>query len=319
MTSRKFVLPALTAVLAALVLLVSCGNDNKDSSTGTDALSKVSLSFTNLKPLTGTLNYQAWAIEYYDGEYYGYPLGIFNINDNGQMVSAVGDTVISGDFTVNLDADAIYAVGLSIEASSTPVTVSSYAHILGGLISSGQADLTVSNSFGMNMSLDNITGRYILATPTDTVTSNEKSGIWFLDTSTGISFNGLSLPTLGSGWKYEAWVKFDTLWVSTGKFTSVSAADESNTYGSAWSAPAFPGQDFLINAPSGLTFPTDLSGSEIMVTVEPLDAYDLDKSKPFYLKVLSGQVPAGAADHATYFLNKDTGGLPTGTAHVTAL
>ncbi len=318
MTSRKIVMLALAALLAAFVLLVSCGKDNK-SSTETGATSKISLSFANLKPLTGTLNYQAWAVEYYDGSYYGYPLGMFNINDSGHMVSASGDSLISGDFTVELDADAIYAIGISVEAASTPVTISSYAHILGGLVSSGQASLTVSNSFGMSMSLDNITGRYILATPTDTINTNEKSGIWFLDTSTGISFNGLSLPTLGSGWKYEGWVKFDTLWVSTGKFTSVSAADESNTYGSAWSAPAFPGQDFLINAPSGLTFPTDLSGCQVMVTVELLDSYDLEKSKPFFLKVLSAQVPAGASDHTTYYMTSETGGLPTGTATVTAL
>jgi hypothetical protein len=318
MKSRGIVKLSLAAVLVLAALLVSCGDD-KDSPAGTEALSKVTLSFNNLEPLGATLNYQAWAVQYYNGYYYGYPLGIFDINASGQMVSVSGDSVLSGEFTVDLNADDIYAIGVSVEASSTVVTTSSYSHILGGNVSSGQASLTVSNSFGLSMSLDNISGRYILATPTDSVTTNEKSGIWFLDGSTGISFNGLSLPTLGSGWKYEAWVKIGTEWVSTGKFTSVSAADEDNLYGGSYSAPAFPGQDFLSNAPTGMTFPADLTGSEVMVTVELMDSYDVDEDAPFYLKVLSGTVPAGAADHTTYYLNSVTSGLPTGSATVTAL
>ena len=59
--------------------------------------------------------------------------------------------------------------------------------------------------------------------------------------------------------------------------------------------PPFPGEDFLINAPEGLTFPLDLSGQVVVISVEPTP----DTSpKPYSIKPLAGLVPLDAADHA---------------------
>ena len=157
------------------------------------------------------------------------------------------------------------------------------------------------------------TGTYILATPTDgNDDMNELSGVWFLDPS-GPSA-GLALPTLPNGWKYEGWAVMGNTAVSTGTFTSVSGNDESALFsGTTASAPMYPGEDFLMNAPSGLTFPTDLSGGTMVISVEP----DPDNSlAPFLLKPLVGMVPNPAMDHVAYTMsNNATATNPTGTAN----
>ena len=61
--------------------------------------------------------------------------------------------------------------------------------------------------------------------------------------------------------------------------------------------PPFPGEDYLVNAPMGLTFPTNLAGGTAVISIEP----DPDNSpNPFTLKPLVKMIPADAADHVTY-------------------
>jgi hypothetical protein len=76
--------------------------------------------------------------------------------------------------------------------------------------------------------------------------------------------------------------------------------------------PPFPGEDFLVNAPSGLTFPTDLSGTTQVISIEP----DPDNSSaPFLLKPLVATVPSPAMDHVTYAMSSNVANsFPTGTA-----
>jgi hypothetical protein len=73
----------------------------------------------------------------------------------------------------------------------------------------------------------------------------------------------------------------------------------------------FPGEDFLENAPAGLTFPTDLAGGVAVISIEP----DPDNSTdPFTLKPLVGNIPADAVDHTLYQMGNNAAGFPTGTA-----
>jgi hypothetical protein len=75
--------------------------------------------------------------------------------------------------------------------------------------------------------------------------------------------------------------------------------------------PPEPGEDYLLNAPPGLTFPVDLSGMPLYVTIEP----DPDDSpEPFGLKTLVGTVPVNAVSHHTYILTPGFMDFPTGTA-----
>ncbi|MFQ5967902.1 MAG: hypothetical protein ACE5MI_09875, partial [Acidimicrobiia bacterium] len=124
----------------------------------------------------------------------------------------------------------------------------------------------------------------------------------------------LVLPALPAGWKYEGWAVVDGTPLTTGKFTDVAAADEAAPFGGPGRMPPFPGEDFVTNAPEGVTLPTDLSGATIVISVEP----DPDDSEaPFALKPLVGQVPEDAEPEPTsYELGLNISDLPTGTAKV---
>ena len=134
---------------------------------------------------------------------------------------------------------------------------------------------------------------------------------------------GLTLATLlpGSGWKYEGWVVINGTPFSTGTFLSPTGADSnaaSPTY-STGGGPPFPGEDFLINAPMGATFPVDLTttgtggGATVVISIEPSPD---DSAAPFTLKPLTAMVPAGAADHVAYPMINGAAEFPTGTATI---
>ena len=163
----------------------------------------------------------------------------------------------------------------------------------------------------MGTNFSTSTGSYILATPTDgSSTTDELSGVWWLDPAAGPGA-GLDLPTLPEGWEYEGWAVVNGTPVSTGKFTSVTGADDFSGFSGTTPGPAFPGEDLLMNAPSGLTFPTDLSGGTVVISVEPSPDNSTD---PFLLKPLVGSVPSGALDHTSYDMdNNASASNPTGT------
>jgi hypothetical protein len=152
-------------------------------------------------------------------------------------------------------------------------------------------------------------GSYILATPTNGMDTNEKSGVWFLNPAAGPG-PSLTLPVLPSSWKYEGWAVFNNKPVTTGKFTMSSGADEAAPFSGPMPGPPFPGEDYLMNPPAGLLFPTDLSGDRIVITIEP----NPDNSpEPFPLRVLSADVAMNAMDHVSYQLMNNANQFPAGT------
>lgn len=73
--------------------------------------------------------------------------------------------------------------------------------------------------------------------------------------------------------------------------------------------PPFPGEDYLINAPTGFMFPLDLAGGKAVISIEP------DNSpNPFLLKPLVGDIPVGTTDHLTYNMRQNLN-FPTGTVN----
>jgi hypothetical protein len=75
------------------------------------------------------------------------------------------------------------------------------------------------------------------------------------------------------------------------------------------SGPPFPGEDFLVNAPAGLTFPTNLAGGMAVISIEPVPD---NSTAPFLLKPLVAPIPANAIDHTDYQMNQNLV-FPTGT------
>lgn len=135
--------------------------------------------------------------------------------------------------------------------------------------------------------LENRVGNYILDSPTTTSSSVDNSGLWFVKDDIS---QGLELPVLSEGWKYEGWVNFNTVAVSTGKFLDPGAADEIEQYGGSEDPYPYPGEDFNnpASAPSGLNFPTDLKSKIVKVTLEPNPD---DGETPFGITLFSATIP----------------------------
>jgi hypothetical protein len=124
------------------------------------------------------------------------------------------------------------------------------------------------------------------------------------------------LPTLPEGWKYEGWVVINGQPVTSGTFTNTSATDDADPFSGSMSLPDvngmdgfFPGEDYLMNAPSGLNFPTDLAGGTAVISIEP---YPDNSPNPFTLKPLVHNIPASATDHTVYDMGQNLN-FPTGT------
>ena len=176
----------------------------------------------------------------------------------------------------------------------------------------GAAVLSVGHGAALGDNFLTSMGVYILATPTNAADTDENSGIWFLTPGSDAPL-GLQLPMLPPGWEYEGWAVIDGVPVTTGRFTDAEGADDADPYSGTQGGPPFPGEDFLVNAPGGLTFPTDLAGTTAVISVEPEPD---DSDAPFTLKPLVGMIPSDAADHTKYDLGNNAASFPSGRAWI---
>lgn len=300
---RKWKVLSLFAVaLAAALVVAGCGG-------GDGAEKTLVLSFKGVETLSNGYHYEGWAL------INGKPVttGKFNVDASGAVVDLSGKGIENGEFKTGLKLREATAIVLTIEPAGDKDTVPTATHVLAGDVSGRSANLTVGHRLALGDSFGNASGKYILATPTDGDGTNETSGIWFLDLTSGGPTQGLRLPTLPPGWAFEGWVVISGKPVTTGRFVNPGAADLSAPYSGPQSAPPFPGEDFLRNAPAGLTFPVDISGGLAVISLEP----DPDDSPgPFTLKPLVEGIPASARDHFAYDLSNKAGAFPTGTATI---
>ncbi len=272
-------------------LFISCGDDEPT----TDNLT---LNISGLEDLGESAVYEGWIMV--DGA--PQTTGTFTVNESGDLSKN----------SFELDAEALEkatAFILTVEPSPDPSPAPSDVHILAGDFSENEAGLTIGHEAALGNDFSSSAGKYILATPTDMDDSNEASGIWFLDNSSGAPEVGLELPTLPAGWAYEGWAVIDGIPVSTGTFTSVTGQDDSAVFSGA-GGPPFPGEDFLNDAPAGLSFPTDLSGGKAVISIEPVPDNSPD---PFVLKPLVGDIPAAAPVHSVLTIDQHLN-FPTGSA-----
>ncbi len=287
-------------IVSATILLVGCGTETKEM---------LVLSFTRVEPLANDYHYEGWAI--IGGE--AKSTGKFNVDTLGNIIDTDGAEIANGEFDVGFDMKDATAIVISIEPAGDTDETPSFTKFLAGDVSDDKTDLMVEASQALGDDFMSAAGKYILATPTNGDTTNELSGIWFLDLGTGSPAVGLTLPTLPAGWKYEGWAVISGQPVTSGKFTAVNMADEAAPYSGPLAGPPFPGEDYLENAPAGLTFPTDLSGGTVVISVEPEPD---DDAAPFAIKPLVHQVPDPAQDHTTYDMTNQANTIPTGKATI---
>lgn len=290
MTLKNLLFVALFAIA-----FTACKDDDDTPST-----EQLQLNLSGLEDLGDNFTYEGWIIV--DGS--PVTTGTFEVDANGTMSKT----------SFEVDAEQLESATtfvLTIEPSPDNDPAPSDVHILAGDFTGTSADLTVRHEAALGNDFTSSTGTFIMATPTDGMNNNERSGVWFLDPTAGPG-PGLDLPTLPAGWKYEGWAVIDGTPVSTGTFTDVAAADEGATYSGAMAGPPFPGEDFIVNAPNGLSFPTDLRGATAVISIEPSPD---NSPAPFLLKPLVSPIEMVAEDHSPLQMsNNATATNPTGTA-----
>jgi hypothetical protein len=278
------------SLLALSMLLVSCNDDDAPT---TAAPSQLKLNLTGLENLGANFKYEGWIVVN------GAPVttGTFTVNDAGVLSKT------SFDVDATTLANATKFV-LSIEPAVDTDSAPSNTKYLVGDFSGNSATV---NS-GIVGDFATATGKYLIASPSSMSMMDPFAGVWFINGANGSA--GLSLPTLESGWKYEGWVVKNGTVLSTGKFSNPAIADESGAYSGTLASPPFPGEDFIVNAPTGVTFPWDLSSSTLVISVEPVPD---NSSMPFTLKPLSHNVSATPSEGATVDMTRSLMSFPTGT------
>jgi hypothetical protein len=307
------------AVYALAIILFSCekeneqitgplqtsletGSANKNGSSFTDKRmpTRLSLTITGLAPLGDFAKYEGWIIV--DGN--PVSTGRFVVNENGQLAPP--------HFNVNsADLTAATMFVLTIEPNPDPDPAPSATHILAGAFTGNTASLSVSHPAALGNDFLSSTGSFLLATPTTSSVADEDKGVWFIDNTNG-PMPGLSVPSLPIGWKYEGWVVINGIPVTTGTFLLANVADEAAPFSGNLPGPPFPGEDFIMNAPSSLIFPPDLNGAPVVITIEPSPDNSPAPFSP--LRPLVGAVPVGANVHTTYSMSNNAATFPTGSA-----
>lgn len=292
---NTFKLFVLLGIFSSLIF-TSCKDDEEDPMVSDRA--SFDLNISGLEDLGSDATYEGWIIV--NGA--AITTGTFNVDAD--------DKLSKTSFEVSkADLEAATTFVLTIEPMQDNDPAPSSVHILAGDFSGTNASLTISHQAALGNDFSMAAGKYILATPTDTVSTNEDSGIWFLDNSSGMPAQGLTLPILPAGWAYEGWAVINGTPVSTGTFTDVTKADDSAPFSGTQAGPPFPGEDFLMNAPTPLSFPTSLLGGTAVISIEPVPD---NSSKPFTLKPLVGMIPAMANVHTALDMGQNLM-FPTGT------
>jgi len=302
----------ILGVLGIVVIgIVATRYGGQNFGTGTEG-SRIDFQVTNLDSLEMG-HYEGWVIV---GDK-KISFGNFNVNERKQLVDLSGNPI--EEFRTTEEVNDIDAFAVSIEADDDTDPGPSNSLILFGGAENNQANLSFGAGPGQ-IDFSELSGGYILATPTDDPDENETAGVWFLDPADAPNLTAsLSLPDAPKGWKYEGWAVHAVIHpISTGRFTRVAGADEFNGYSSDRNpAPPFPGEDLIQNLPFGLDGPLDIGdgSSVVVISIEPdIDGIDPTGDGPFQLKPLIGEIPAGAEDHVLYDLNLRSESLPTGTA-----
>jgi hypothetical protein len=311
-------------ILGVMIFLISCKENEVLSPEA--QITQVDLSITGLQNLGDSCWYEGWLV-WGDEDEFKQTVGVFRVNDSGQLSpsslhSNLGNLQQSQKFLISIEEDDVpgYQINISIEGDSTVIDSiegpSGY-QIMGAVFQGNVGDLSVGHKSFYDFDFNNASGVYMLDTPTDASMSNPESGIWFVkEDSIGKAIQGLNMPVLGGRWKYKGYVEIDGTPVSTGAFAIPGAADDSDIYSESTGVPyPFPGEDFLLNAPNGLTFPVNLSNSGVLIELVP--PHPDNCNSPFDVLVpLATTVPANAQAGTIYEFQNNVSDFPHGTVTI---
>lgn len=292
----------LFTLLIAAAILSFAGCEYFENS-DTLNISSFEVNLSGLPTLPSSLTYVGW----FDGD--DIPATYLFDKD----ADANGNIFYSNDQTPLKILDSAQIFYITIESKAdigSPNFRPSSRIILQGRFTKGSANLWISE----NADKYSIArAKYSLDTPTDNPAANDFSGLWFVDSlDAGTPAAGLDLPVLYGGWIYEGWVQVNGNYLSTGRFSNPAAADLFSGFSGASAGYPFPGEDFLNNAPSGFTFPLDLRGAKVLISLERRSG-DLTGTAPNII-LYSADIPANAVNKKSYDLNFTNNTLPHGYA-----
>ena len=306
-------LKKVAGAILPLLFLAACQKDinppelNEETVAGKSGNGKLKndelqLNISGLEDLGPNARYEGWVI--IDGS--PVSTGVFTVNNAGQMSQNIFEVPAPEG---KLKRATTFVLTIEPFPDNSPAP--SDQHLLAGNFGETTASLSIDHPAALNTNFSSASGNFILATPTTATMADELSGLWFIDLSGGGPAAGLHLPALPAGWRYEGWAVINGMPVTSGTFMNGNMADVSAPFSGPLSGPPFPGEDFIMNAPMGLSFPTDLSGGVSVVSVEP---YPDNSPAPFLLKPLVGVIPNPATGHFTYSMNLNPGSFPIGMA-----
>jgi hypothetical protein len=293
----------LFSILASILIIISSCTDNITTTVVTESDGTVSISLNYLPLLSDSTHFAVWVFGKDSVK-----LDNFKVANSGASYSKTYDVKLG-----HMQGAKYLAVTIEHDSSTLNDSISRGRRFLAGIFSANKVNLSVKTDIAFNNDFSTVTGKYTLFTPTDTVNAVKKSGIWFVkNVDAPPILPALVLPSLPAGWEYNAWVTIDGKLLKTGGFRSASIKDNDSTYCGPLSIPNYPGEDFLNNAPTGVSFPVDLSGKTLFITIQPTD-WKLDRA--FNLEILKATIPANATEFVSYDLEKNLV-LPSGSGTV---
>ena len=281
------------AIIAIGIFATSCSNDDDNSPTNAN----LTLNLNGLEALGSDYVYEGWIIV------------------NGAPVSTGTFSSVTFPQTFSVNADQLENATrfvLSIEPAVDPDPAPAETKLLVGDFAGNFANV---NSAIVG-DFSNAAGAFFLRSPTDELdpgnpnNMNDHYGVWF-GTPGAPPTPNFVLPTLSAGWAYEGWVVGESGPITTGVFTDFDGRDDFNDFsGNEFKmGPPIPGEDFFLNAPAGETFPLDVRGRTVVISVEPVPD---NSPAPFAMKPLVGTAGQETAP-ATHNFGQNFGSLPTGT------
>jgi hypothetical protein len=290
----------LIVFVALLFITIGCdyfeGGDTQD-------ISSIEVNIFGLPAIPDTMTFVGW---FGSEDYPAYKVFVDSTAANGNILYKSDKPLESlhraQEFILTVERKAIV---------NNSNLVPSTRKLLAGRFSNLASNLSIGETAS---NFNNVVARFNLVTPTNGTGTDELSGIWFLD-SLNTPVAGLKLPELYSAWIYEGWVEINGKLVSTGRFTDPKAADLFSAYGGALAGYNFPGEDFLTNAPSGLTFPTNLSNAKVYVSMEYKDGRN-SGTNPFLI-IFESTIPAAAQNGVSYSMQNSSNVITGGSALMT--
>jgi hypothetical protein len=269
-------------------------------------LTTIEANITALPVLPDSMTYVGWFGREKNGVNYYVKVFVQDANSSGELSYTSDET-----FQSLQEAQEFILTAEEKSFANDSNLVPSSRLLLSGRFSQAAATLFISD---MQQELADSKTVFNLATPTNGPGTNELSGVWFVDSIATKAVAGLKLPELYGGWIYEGWVEVNGQYVSTGRFSDPGAADLYAAYSDSLAGYKFPGEDFLQNAPAGLTFPLDLSNAKVAVSIEYNDSRT-HGTQP-YLKIFEATIPASAQSGVSYTLQYSNTVLTSGNAYM---